>query len=198
MNDDFRSRHVPIAAQITALDWKQRRIVQKILFWFLLAYLELWTLDAAAQDFLIAAVAGAVAVLLLRKTEVGRRPNFVVLHAAMVASIFWSALRGNQTLLLIDGGLLATLVTLELVHRSRVILALIVVEHAVGLFVSPWNAHSTALGQAHLIARLFAIVLVIAIAIPRPDADRRTSTLRSDGPPPAPGPEGSHRSSPPG
>src|SRR5205807_4665701 len=97
-------------------------------------------------------------------------------------------------LVMIDLGVLATLAVLELTRRSKTILFLIVAEHGLALWLSPWSDASamkaTAIMSAHVVARVFAAVMVLAIALrsqvrdpigthpePQPSPPRRPLTV---------------------
>jgi hypothetical protein len=171
----------PVVGHIRDLDSQQRRLAKRIAFWFLFAYLELYIFEAAAQDLLAAIGLAAFGVfVILRSTELGRRPHFTVLNGAIVGTLFWSGWRQNSSAIAIDAAILGTLVGLELIHRSSLFLLLVAFEHGCAVFFSPWSRladmkHSPEIA-AHVSARVLAIILAVAVAFHahsrRQDPDR--------------------------
>jgi hypothetical protein len=173
-----------ILAQIQRLGPEQGRTFDKIVFWSLFLYLQVWVLGAAARDLLVAIGIGTVLVLLFRRTEAGQRMSFIMLHGAILASLAWTQFTtGVVPLAMIDLGVLATLAVLELTSRSKTILFLIAAEHGLALWLSPWSDASamkaTAVMSAHVVARVFAAVMVLAIAL-RPLVRDRMETAQPE------------------
>ena len=158
-----------IAAQVRRLTTEQGRRFDKILFWLLLLYLEVWAFQCIARDLLAGIAISTFIAAVLRRTALGRRSSFLVLHGAVLVSLVCAAVTSPLRVVLIaDAGLLATLVAVELANSSRLTLLLIGVEHVLGLLLSPWSpafAIQTSAIGAHVVARSFAVVLVLSILL---------------------------------
>lgn len=154
--------------------------MSKILFWFLFVYLEIYTLSVSAISLLVVVLATTAAILVLRSTAVGRRPNLIVLNGAIAICLFWSAIQQDDMRFLADGACLLALLSLEIAHRRRALLFAIALEHVAGLLFSPWSLLSimkdSPLIAGQATARAFAVALAVAIALRRherePDPER--------------------------
>ena len=185
-----------ILQQIQRLDSEQRRKVRQICFWALLGYLEWTWYGQSMLPFLAAVTAMAVVVLILRRSEIGRRPSIVILHGALFVLMIRALLLVPSWPLLLDFAILGALVALELNHQRAFLLVAIAAEHAVGLAWDPWSdirlmtrPEFAELGSVAL-ARVFAMIMVVAILI-RVYVAPRFVRLEDDGeqqPPPAPKP----------
>src|SRR5229473_1575703 len=119
MNEETKSHFGPIIGQIRQLDPVQRRAGQKILFWILFFYLQVWILEGASKPLLAFIVAFGLVATAFPRTQLGQRGSFLTLNGAISVAILLSAVPHPSAVLFVDGALLGTLTALEITHRSR-------------------------------------------------------------------------------
>jgi hypothetical protein len=154
--------------EIARMEPGQRDHLRRILFWALLAYLEFEWAGTAAIPLGIAAMALAIVLSLMRRTE---RRHLIVLHGAIVVQLLLALVRAQSWIVLADFAALALLVMLELKNRNILLLLAVAAEHGVALAFDPASAlrflsdHSQPEAAALAWARLFAILMLVAIAV---------------------------------
>lgn len=157
--------------ELVRMEPEQRRHLRQVCFWVLLIYLEFEWASTAAIPLGIAAAAMTLVAWLARRTAYGQRPSFLVLHGAIAVQMILILLRAQSWLLFADFAAISVLAALELEHRKPMLLIAIAVEHALALAFDPSSAlrfladHSRPESAALAWARLFAIIMVIAIVI---------------------------------
>lgn len=184
-----------ILQQIQRLEPDQRRRMRQLCFWALLVYLQFTWYGQSMVPFIVASTAIAIVVFAARRSELGRRPSFVILHGALIVLMAVSLPRTASWPLLADFACLGALIALEMNHRSPALLVAIAVEHALALAYDPWSdirlmtrPELSELGSVAL-ARIFAIIMVAAILVRvhvLPRLVRAYGTEEEPPPPPKP------------
>lgn len=156
--------------EIRRMEPEQRNHISRILFWVLLSYLQVQWAAKAALPFGIAALGLALVLWPVRHTAAGERRHLIVLHGAILVQLVIILFRTESWLVLADFAAVGMLLMLELKNRKVVLLFAIAAEHGAALLLDPWSAlrfladHSRPEAAMLAWARLFAIILVVAIA----------------------------------
>lgn len=169
MNEKPRQEHQLSALlhELRSMDSDQRRHLRQLCFWVLLVYLEFEWTGKVAIPIAIAAIAFALFVWLTRQT----RRSFLVLHGAIATGMVLQFWHSHAWIVLADFALLGALVVLELKEPKPQLLIAIAIEHALGLAFDPATAlrflanHSEPQAAVLAWTRLFAIIMVLAIAV---------------------------------
>jgi hypothetical protein len=148
------------------LEPHERRAVRHAAFWFLFAYLEVWTFYGAGTDLVLIAAGAGLVVSFIRPLRA--RGSFVALHVAIAASLIEMVHRAPSVILVVELILLIVLVVAQLRQPSALIAASLLLLHALAVAVDPWSAVTKGANLttfAHATARLFAIVMMLSMIV---------------------------------
>jgi hypothetical protein len=152
------------------LEPSQRRIARHLGFWALFAYTEVSLYNLIAPELVITALVVAIGCALFAPLRA--KASFLAMHAALIVSLSMTAWRAPDATPVVDLFLLVLLVIAYVMSGSRVVLASLLLLHAVTLFVDPWSVPSSTLTSAHFVARALAIVMVLSMLFIRRPAPR--------------------------
>jgi hypothetical protein len=152
------------------LEPSQRRIARHLGFWVLFAYMEKWTYSLIAPELVITALVTAIVCALFAPLRANT--SFLAMHAALIVSLGMTAWGAPDAPPVVDLFLLVVLVIAYLMSGSRVVLASLLLLHALMLFVDPWSVPSSTLTSAHFVARALAVVMVLSMLFIRRPAPR--------------------------